>query len=504
MQAFKQTAGNMSHTNIQPFLLGRRLHHTDFGDGSHSEVGNPIMDNHVNQLGSRYVGRSCLGCHLNNGGGLPPGTTAAEFNVQFFVKNSPRADILYYINGVPQAFQMESAGTNLLTWIVRDIPGGATVSYRFTMDKNGGGQTTSSLYNFTMAGGNNVNHSGEGFEYGHMTLSPELQYVFKVGIDPSGAAHPNLGKVLQSLVTSGSPEAGVNLNGWRTINGSYASGGTYHLREPEFQFSGVVPGYFSARISPSLVGLGLLEAISENSIAALADPNDQNGDGVSGRMSVVTDPETGQARLGRFGWKASSARLSHQVGNALVNDMGVTNAIFPNPDCGSAQTGCGSAGSEVSRAEIEQWVKYIGLLGVQARRNLDAQATTGQALFTSAGCAKCHTPQITTGNTHPYAELRNQAIWPYSDLLLHDMGPGLAAGMGEGEAHNTEWRTAPLWNISYRKAVSGGEAYLHDGRARNLSEAILWHGGEAESAKESFRNMSAASRDALLKFLQSL
>jgi CxxC motif-containing protein (DUF1111 family) len=325
-----------------------------------------------------------------------------------------------------------------------------------------------------------------------------------VGIDPSGAAHPNLGKVLQSLATTGSPEAGVSLNGWRTINGSYASGGTYQLREPEFQFSGVVPSYFSARISPSLVGLGLLEAINENSIAALADPNDQNGDGVSGRMSVVTDPETGQARLGRFGWKASSARLSHQVANALVNDIGVTNAIFPNPDCGSAQTGCGTTGNEVSRAEIEQWVKYIGLLGVQARRNLDAQATTGQALFSSAGCAKCHTPQITTGNTHPYAELRNQAIWPYSDLLLHDMGPGLAAAMGEGDARNTEWRTAPLWNISYRKDVSGGEAYLHDGRARNLSEAILWHGGEAESAKEAFRTMSAANRDALLKFLQSL
>lgn len=504
MQAFKQTAGNMSHTNIQSFLLGRRLHHTDFGDGSHSEVGNPIMDNHVNQLGPRYVGRSCLGCHLNNGGGLPPGTTAAEFNVQFFVKNSPRADILYYINGVSQAFQMESAGSNLLTWIVRDIPGGATVSYRFTMDKPGGGQSVSPLYNFTMAGGNKVTQTSEGFEYGHLTLSPELQYVFRVGIDPSGAPHPNLGKILQSLTTSGSPEAGVSLSGWRITNGTYAAGGTYQLRQPEFQFSGIVPSYYSALISPSLVGLGLLEAIPESSIAALADPNDQNGDGISGRMSLVSDPETGQTRLGRYGWKATSARLSHQIGNALVNDMGVTNAIFPNPDCGSAQSGCGAAGNEVSRAEIDQWVKYIALLGIQARRNLDAQATTGQSLFTSAGCAKCHTPQQNTGSTHPYAELRNQAIWPYSDMLLHDMGAGLASAMGDGSATNSEWRTAPLWNISYRKDVSGGGAYLHDGRARNLSEAILWHGGEAESAKEAFRTMSSTNRDALLKFLQSL
>jgi CxxC motif-containing protein (DUF1111 family) len=219
---------------------------------------------------------------------------------------------------------------------------------------------------------------------------------------------------------------------------------------------------------------------------------------------VVTDPQSGQSRLGRFGWKASEARLSHQIASALNNDMGVTNPIFPGPDCGSAQTGCGASGNEVGASEIDRWVRYIALLGVRARRSLDSQALAGQALFTSAGCAKCHTPSMRTSPHHPFAELRNQDIQPYTDLLLHDMGPGLASTMGQGTATGAEWRTPPLWNISYGVAVSGGEAYLHDGRARNLSEAILWHGGEAAAAKEAFRTLSASNRAALLKFLQSM
>jgi CxxC motif-containing protein (DUF1111 family) len=499
VHAFKQTAGHMSPTNIQSFLLGRRLHHTDFGDGSHSEVGNPPMTNHVNQLGPRYAARSCLGCHLNNGGGLPPGTTAAGFNVQFFVNNAPWADILYTVNGFSQSFRMEPAGGNN-TWIVRDIPGGAQVSYRFTIGNTSGGQTTTPTYNFTMAGGSQQTVSN----YGHLTLSPALQYVFKVGSNASGASHPNLGKVLQPLSVGGSPEAGVTLSGWTTLSGNYGDGTAYQLRRPNFSFSGVTPAFYSAHIAPPIAGTGLLEAIAETTIANLADPFDSNGNGISGRMSVVTDPQTGQARLGRYGWKASQARLSHQIGSALVNDIGVTNPIFPNPDCGSSQTGCGSSGNEVSSAELEQWVKYVALLGVQARRNMDSQALTGQTLFNSAGCAACHTPSMRTSPNHPYAELRNQDIMPYTDLLLHDMGPGLASNMGEGVAAGNEWRTPPLWNISYRAGVSGGEAYLHDGRARNLSEAILWHGGEAEAAKEAFRTMSSSNRAALLKFLQSL
>jgi CxxC motif-containing protein (DUF1111 family) len=222
-------------------------------------------------------------------------------------------------------------------------------------------------------------------------------------------------------------------------------------------------------------------------------------------MAIVTDPQTGQARMGRFGWKGGRARLSHQIASALNADMGVLTSIFPNPDCGSAQTGCGPSGAEIGDTELDQMVRYVATLGLTARRDLsDAQALQGETLFTSTGCAKCHTTTMATSPTHPYWELRNQTIHPYTDLLLHDMGAGLADTLGEAGASGAEWRTPPLWNIGLTAGVSGGENYLHDGRARSLSEAILWHGGEGEAAKEAFRNLSSAQRAALIKFLQSL
>ena len=500
IQAFKQTAGNISPTSMQPFMLGRRLHHTDFGDGSHSEPGNPIFTEQMNKLGPRYSAHSCLSCHNNNGRGLPPGTVStAGLTVEFFANNAPWADVIYSINGNSQAFRMDhDTATNNNTWIVRDIPGGATVQYNFTIGNDSGGQSSTPPTTFTMLAGSQVN-SGT---YGHTTLEPALQYVVKVGADANGASLPSLGKVLQPLITSGSPEAGVSLGSWTTTNGTYGDGTAYSLRSPNFTFTGVVPPFYSVRIAPQLVGLGLLEAIDESAIAALADPNDTNGDGISGRMQTVIDPETGQTRLGRFGWKAAQARLTHQIAGALNNDMGVTSSVFPNLDCGSAQGSCGS-GTEITSADLAQMARYVGLLGVQAQRTLTTQAATGQTLFTSAGCTKCHTAQLTTGPNHPWAELRSQTIHPYTDMLLHDMGAGLASNMGEGGASGAEWRTSPLWGLSYGIAVSGGESYLHDGRARTLAEAILWHGGEANAAKEAFRTMSAVNRDALIAFLMS-
>jgi CxxC motif-containing protein (DUF1111 family) len=499
-QAFKQMAGNISPTSIQQFMLGRRLHHTDFGDGAHSEPGNPIFTAHMNQLGPRYAARSCLSCHNSNGRGLAPGTTStAGFTVTFFVNNAPWVDILYTVNGASQAFRMDhDTATNNNTWLVRDIPGGANVAYQFTIGNASGGQSTTSVSNFTMAAGSQASNG----QYGHITLQPALQYVFRVGSDAAGSALPSLGKVLQPFSTSGSPEAGVTFGSWITTNGTYGDGTPYTLRSPNFNFSGVVPPFYSARLAPQLVGMGLLEAVDESTIAALTDPNDTNGDGISGRMQTVTDPETGQTRLGRFGWKAAQARLTHQIASALNNDMGVTSTIFPTLDCGSAQGSCGS-GNEIPNADLAQMARYIGLLGVQARRNMSAQAVTGQSLFTSAGCVKCHSAQLVTGPNHPWAELRNQTIMPYTDLLLHDMGSGLASNMGEGTATGAEWRTPPLWNLSYGITVSGGESYLHDGRARTLAEAILWHGGEGNAAKEAFRTMSAANRDALIAFLMA-
>ena len=322
----------------------------------------------------------------------------------------------------------------------------------------------------------------------------------------TGAPDSRLGSSLQPLSTTGAAEGSVRIGSYTVVNGTYGDGTPYELRKPNYLFTGPTPTNFSVRNTPSLVGLGLLEAVPETTIMALADPNDSNADGISGRTQTVIDPQTGQTRLGRFGWKAGQARISHQVASALNADMGVTNTIFPKPDCGSAQTGCGTTGAKLNDVDLANMVRYVSLLGVAARRSLtDAQALQGETLFASAGCASCHAATLTTSAQHPFAELRSQTIRPYTDMLLHDMGAGLADNLPEANASGAEWRTAPLWSIGLAPGAAGGEeAYLHDGRARNLSEAILWHGGEAEAAKENFRNMSSTLRAALLKFIQSL
>lgn len=326
--------------------------------------------------------------------------------------------------------------------------------------------------------------------------SPLYNYVVKVG-DANGDPHPLLGRVLQPHATAGAAEGYVTLASWTEANG---------LRSPNYSFAGgPVPAQFSARVTPQLVGMGLLEAVPETEIQALADPDDLNGDGISGRVHIVKDLETGEPRLGRFGWKAGKARVAHQVAGAFNTDMGVMTSILPNPDCGSAQTNCGASGSEVADTAFRNLVDYISLLGVSARRDLkDPAALRGEALFTSIGCAACHTTTLTTSAFHPKAELRNQTIHPYTDLLLHDMGPGLADNLAEEGATGAEWRTAPLWNIGLTAGVSGGEGYLHDGRARTLSEAILWHGGEGTGAMNKFKALPTADSDALIKFLKSL
>ncbi len=291
-------------------------------------------------------------------------------------------------------------------------------------------------------------------------------------------------------------EGSVSISSWTENNG---------LRSPNYSFTGTVPTNFTARIAPQLVGLGLLEAIEETDIQALADEADSNGDGISGRLQLVTDAVTGETRIGRFGWKASQPSVRQQVAAALNTDIGVMTSIFPNPDCGSSQTNCGAAGSEMSDQHLDELTAYIALLGVSARRDLDDPvALQGEALFGSAGCTGCHSETFQTSPYHPHAELRDQTIHPYTDLLLHDMGPGLASTLTEGNAAGNEWRTAPLWNIGLTAGVSGGEAYLHDGRARTLHEAIMWHGGEAEASKQAYDNLTQAEKDALVAFLESL
>lgn len=290
------------------------------------------------------------------------------------------------------------------------------------------------------------------------------------------------------------------ISNYTFTTGQFADGSDYELRRPNYDFVGPSPIHFSARVAAPLIGLGLLEAIDESTILDMADPTDVDGDGISGKIQTVTDPETGEARLGRFGFKAGQAKLIHQIASALNTDIGVMNSIFPNED---GSTGSGSV--EVSDTDLDQLTRYIGTLGVTPQRNFDTpEVQLGEQLFNSIGCAACHTPSLTTGEFHPWTELRNQTIRPFSDMLLHDMGPGLADNLGEGNATGAEWRTTPLWGIGRTQEVGGEEGYLHDGRARTLAEAILWHGGEGEDAKNSFASLSADQRDALIEFLRSL
>ena len=404
-ERFKQMATNLAPASGQPFMLGRRLHHTDFGSGKHSDQPNPPFNEHGDKLGPGYVAHSCIACHVNNGRALAPA-----------------------------------------------------------------------------AGG------------------PMYQSVVKVAADAKGTPHPKLGLALQPLSVTGNPEAGVKLDGYTFIKGTYGDGTGYTLQKPRYTFTGITPEFYSVRLSPQLVGLGLLEAVSENTILSLADPADADKDGISGRVQIVPDPETGQLRMGRFGYKATQARVRHQVASALSSDMGVTTGIFDRLDGELA-----AAEPELAADGLANLTRYISTLGVSARRDLlDATALRGEKLFATAGCVKCHLPGLTTSPYHPLAELRSQQIRPYTDLLLHDMGAGLADNLGEHTASGSEWRTAPLWNIGLTAGVSGGEAYLHDGRARTLAEAILWHGGEGESAREAFRAMAAADRAALVRFLKSL
>jgi CxxC motif-containing protein (DUF1111 family) len=339
-------------------------------------------------------------------------------------------------------------------------------------------------------------HTRNGHSLPPTAGSPLYTSVVKVG-DAAGNPHPKMGSVLQPQSTGGGVEGYAKLVSWTETNG---------LRKPNYSFEGgAVPTHFSVRSTPQLVGMGLLEAIPEGVVQGMADPDDADKDGISGRMNIVSDPVTGLPHLGRFGWKAGKSSVKHQIAGAFNTDMGVMSSVMPKPDCGSEQTDCGNNGAEVADSSLKHLVDYISLLGVAARRDYqDPAALRGEALFASAGCAACHVPTVNTGAYHPKGELRNQTIHPYTDLLLHDMGPGLADNLPESLASGSEWRTAPLWSIGLAEGVSEGASFLHDGRARTIKEAILWHGGEGEKAANNFKAMPAADADALIRFLGSL
>jgi CxxC motif-containing protein (DUF1111 family) len=263
---------------------------------------------------------------------------------------------------------------------------------------------------------------------------------------------------------------------------------------------GRVPA-FSARIARKVIGLGLLEAIDEQTILFRADFADCNGDGLSGRPSLIEDPVTGALRLGRFGWKAEKVSIEHQVAEAAHDDMGVTSPVFP--DAGSP---------ELSSTELARLVTYMRLIAVPGQRDRDSdEVRAGEQIFQTIGCAQCHVSDTVTGMNHPFSELRGQSIKPYTDLLLHDLGPDLADDSGRpaptkpsDPAAASEWRTPPLWGTGLLATINGHSGLLHDGRAKGVLEAVLWHGGEAESTRERVKKLSETDRNALVSFVESL
>jgi CxxC motif-containing protein (DUF1111 family) len=442
-RVFQQTVNNIGIANMQRFVEGRRLFHTSFLDGKHSESPdiNPVFSQHASQLGSRYNELRCLGCHTLNGRSPAPGVGSPLHQFSVLV---------------------------------------AAASTR-------------------------------------TSLTPD----------------PTYGLNIQQQ-SPGGPDYSVSVQSYNTSLRRLPDGQQVELQQPVYAFKGPLPAQFSVRQAPQVIGMGLLEAVDETTILALSDPTDANGDGVRGVPNWSTDPETGQRHLGRFGWKAGKGTVRQQAAGAFLQDMGVTSSAYKVARCQRAAPDCQTAAStpSVSAAELTQLAAYIELIGVPAQRKypsgytdgavtppehqLTASTTAtinrGAQFFAQVGCAACHVATLKTGPNHPFAELRTQTIHPYTDLLLHDMGPELADTLTEGEGTPRLWRTQPLWGLGSLKYVQTGTGqadpqrvrYLHDGRARTLLEATLWHGGEAAASRVRFEALSKADREAVLAFIDSL
>jgi CxxC motif-containing protein (DUF1111 family) len=321
------------------------------------------------------------------------------------------------------------------------------------------------------------------------------------------------GQIQDRSILGVQPEATV-----RTIyteeTGTYADGSEYRLRRPVHELEDLAYGEVSVdtdiapRLAPPVFGAGLLEAIPEADLFDLADPEDEDGDGVSGRPNRVEDIATGEVVIGRFGWKANVATVEDQVASAFIADIGITSPMFPAENCTEVQVECADSpngGSpEISQEIFDQVVFYNRTLAVPARRGLDQpEVIAGAKLFEGADCVSCHHPGHVTGPSEIDA-LAGQEIYPFTDLLIHDMGHDLDDGRPDGEASGAEWRTPPLWGIGLTETINGHVNFLHDGRARSLEEAILWHGGEAKSARDEFAGLSEPQRAQLIAFLESL
>jgi CxxC motif-containing protein (DUF1111 family) len=341
--------------------------------------------------------------------------------------------------------------------------------------------------------------------------------LFRISLDGKGSFGeplkvPNFGGQLQTKAVFGKPaECKISWQESEKIK-KYVDGTEVRLRQFSFIFSDFYAIFpqnvqYSARIAPPMIGLGLLEAINEADILANADPNDANNDGISGKPNRVWDFQKNEIALGRFGWKAGHPTLFQQTAAAYNDDMGVTNPLFKiESSYGQIQSDGLPDEPEIDLLTLQNATFYPQSLAVPIRRNWEnAEVKLGKKLFIQIKCGNCHQPAFITGQHPEYAFLSNQTIFPYSDMLLHDMGTDLADNRPDFEANGQEWRTPPLWGVGLTKTVGGDFAnYLHDGRARTLEEAIIWHGGEAENSRSQFEKLSKNERNALISFLENL
>ncbi len=370
------------------------------------------------------------------------------------------------------------------------------------------------------------------FKKGLVDHDQPTQMLIRLSVPGKPASHdgvvpePTYGDQFNNAAIEGvKPEGEVVIR--RTpVHGRFADGTRYTLQQPRYGFKNLGYGpmapdvMLSPRVPPQLMGIGLIEAIPEADVLANAAAQAAAPGPIKGQANRVWDAPSQQMVLGRFGWKANTGTIAHQSAGAFRGDIGITSPWAPEEACTPAQTDClaverGGHGDahEIDRATLEDVVFYQAVLAPAARRKPnDALVLKGQALFAQAQCAVCHRPSYTTGQP-PLAQafprlsspaLVGHTIHPYTDLLLHDMGVALADGRPDFAANGRQWKTPPLWGIGLVKDVNSHQRLLHDGRANGVLEAVLWHGGEAEGAKQRVLNMNKAERAALVKFVESL
>lgn len=374
---------------------------------------------------------------------------------------------------------------------------------------------------------------------GHPPAGPEddaVSMLIRLSVPPRTAAEeqaladgdvlripePTYGGQLQDFAVPGLKAEGRIEVSYEAIPVELSGGETVVLRRPAYRIVDLSDGpmdpntMLSPRIAPPMIGLGLLEAIHPADLEGLADPQDADGDGISGRISRVRDPETGEMAIGRFGWKASAPTIRAQSADAFSGDIGISTPLHTAAwgECTERQAACRGAPSgvqtrlgdvEAPDPVLDLVAHYARNLAVPMRRDVgDPEVLRGKEAFYAAGCPACHVPKFVTRRDAEDPAHRFQLIWPYTDLLLHDMGDGLADGRPVGSASGREWRTPPLWGIGLTETVNGHTQFLHDGRARSLLEAVLWHGGEAQAARDTVAAMAPEERAALIRFLESL